>query len=833
MNADKTVKVGFEPIPYLFNLSVVGEHGTVSSSPAGPMIGYNTQVTLTAVPNPGYRVKAWTGARYTPATGNNTNEVTIQGDTTVTVEFEPSATAMHNLTASVKNGNGSVTPASGTYEENAEVTLTANPNTGFQVKAWTGTNDDTSKSNTNTVTMTADKTVTVEFEQTFKLSASVTGGHGTVTPTAGTYVAGQTVTLTATPETGYRVKAWTGTNTAPAAGHNDNTVTMSADKTITVEFEPNPEVTRALTVNVIGGHGTVSPASGIYSDQTTVTLTATPDANYRVKAWTGTANDTSTSNTNSVVMSADKTVTVEFEIITYTLTTAAYSPEQGTVTPTKGTYEINTVVTVTATPKSADYRVKSWYGTDSVSDDKTTGTVKMTANKSVSVFFEPIPYTLTKTVEGGHGTLISTPAGPTINAGTVVSLTATPDPGYRVKEWTGAESVPSIGSTTNYVKMSSDRSVSVTFEPLPAERCSLTATVIGGHGAVFPASGTYEKGSSVMLTAIPDSTYKVKWWNSNPNLVGDSFTSPINSDMNVTVQFEKIIQQFQLTTSVVNNTGGTISPASGPFDEGSKVTLTATPDSGYRVKKWENTDIVPATGNNNNTVTMSAEKNVTVEFEPIPAQTFCSLLVNIVGQGTVSPVSGKYLSNSTVTLVATPSSGYHIKSWSGTDNDLSTSVSNTVTITGDKTVTLTFEKDTPLTYLLTVNIPTGHGTITPAGGVCLANSNLRLVAVPESGYRVKSWSGTANDPAAGSNTNQVFMSSDKTVTVEFEEISPSPMPQPQQSSQDPNALVKEVAAVQQMVTTASPLCGAGALTVLPLCLAFGFLLKLNYMNRNR
>jgi hypothetical protein len=67
-----------------------------------------------------------------------------------------------------------------------------------------------------------------------------------------------------------------------------------------------------LTTSVIGGHGAVSPASATYDLGAMVTLTATPDAGYYVKAWTGTDNDSSTSTINALRMTGNRTVTVEF-----------------------------------------------------------------------------------------------------------------------------------------------------------------------------------------------------------------------------------------------------------------------------------------------------------------------------------------------------------------------------------------------------------------------------------------------------------------------------------------------------------------------------------------
>lgn len=76
----------------------------------------------------------------------------------------------------------------------------------------------------------------------------------------------------------------------------------------------SPPVTQyALTASVTGGNGIVAPTSGSYASGSTVTLTATPNSGYRVFAWTGTANDSLKTNTNTVIMSANKTVSVSFE----------------------------------------------------------------------------------------------------------------------------------------------------------------------------------------------------------------------------------------------------------------------------------------------------------------------------------------------------------------------------------------------------------------------------------------------------------------------------------------------------------------------------------------
>ena len=68
-------------------------------------------------------------------------------------------------TSVVGNIGGAIIPASATHPSGSVVVLTAIPDEDWQVKAWTGTDNDSSIDTVNTVTMTGNKTVTVEFER--------------------------------------------------------------------------------------------------------------------------------------------------------------------------------------------------------------------------------------------------------------------------------------------------------------------------------------------------------------------------------------------------------------------------------------------------------------------------------------------------------------------------------------------------------------------------------------------------------------------------------------------------------------------------------------------
>ena len=132
---------------------------------------------------------------------------------------------------------------------------------------------------------------------------------------------GTSVTLTATPESGSEFVSWSGC----ASTTNTCTVTMNADKNVSVAFEADQQPTNhTLTVNITGeGNvtataggqavtlaGTGSTRTATVAEGTTVTLTATPTGTFTDATWTGC--DTTNDNTCTVTMNANKNVGVAF-----------------------------------------------------------------------------------------------------------------------------------------------------------------------------------------------------------------------------------------------------------------------------------------------------------------------------------------------------------------------------------------------------------------------------------------------------------------------------------------------------------------------------------------
>jgi len=140
---------------------------------------------------------------------------------------------------------------------------------------------------------------------TITLSA---GEGGTVSTTGGEYEAGQTVSVTATPQGEYLFKDWSDGNT-----NATRTITVSSNSTLTANFEKKKY---PLTVN-IEGEGEVleeivnAGRTTDYNSGTTVKLTAVPAEGWEFVGWEGAINGSS--NPQQLLINELKTVTATFE----------------------------------------------------------------------------------------------------------------------------------------------------------------------------------------------------------------------------------------------------------------------------------------------------------------------------------------------------------------------------------------------------------------------------------------------------------------------------------------------------------------------------------------
>ena len=176
----------------------------------------------------------------------------------------PPPVTSYTVNYSVVGANGTLTSSTvsgSTVNSGASVTFTATPSTGYEIKEWkVDRTVITVIGNTLTRTVSANTTVTVEFKEIvvaptmFEVTYSVIGTGGIIIASVanGTEVlAGSSVSFTAIPDEGYKVKAWTvnGEVIDWLVGNNvSRDMNMNVD--FKVEFEEIPSVIYSLNIYI-------------------------------------------------------------------------------------------------------------------------------------------------------------------------------------------------------------------------------------------------------------------------------------------------------------------------------------------------------------------------------------------------------------------------------------------------------------------------------------------------------------------------------------------------------------------------------------------------------
>ncbi|KKM90218.1 hypothetical protein LCGC14_1240830 [marine sediment metagenome] len=323
----------------------------------------------------------------------------------------------------------------------------------------------------------------------------------------------------------------------------------------------------------------------------------------------------------------------------------------------------------------------------------------------------------------------------------------------------------------------------------------LITEVVGGNGtlSVDPAGSFYMAGTEVALTAHPNSGYVVDYWQgtSNDSLTTDENTVMVNANTLVRVAFKLAPREWTLQIIISNGLGTVrttdsiyaltaINPGSPSVDhtyetDGNETEyiwpIVIEPTQDWNVKSIAGVELIMFVGTSSSSYrailrTPGETRIVTVEFDHDPF----TLITTSSAGGEIDPdlpLGAPREAGSVVVLTASPSSNYKVDSWSGTDDDASLSVVNTVTMDDNKTIHITFvEKDK---YTLTASVVGNPdwGWVSPITHEGYEGTTVTLLSGPIAGYRVKKWTGTDDDSIINF-INYVLLNRNRTVTVEFE-----------------------------------------------------------------
>ena len=273
----------------------IDEHNVTASpnSATGTVIGegvygYGTNITLIAMPNDHYHFVKWND-------GDTENPRTIKviQDSAFTAMF---AIDEHNVIVSKNISAAGAVTGEGVYEYGTNITLTAMPNNEhYHFVKW----NDGNTENPRTVKVTKDSTFTALFTiDKYNVTISKNLSAAGVVTGDGLYEYGTNITLTATPNEGYRFKGW-----------SDGAIGKSRELTVTKDIDLIANFVPLYTLKTLASasQGSVS-GGGIYEDGEIATLVANAKPGYVFAQWA----DGSDENPRYVTVDGNKTYTAYF-----------------------------------------------------------------------------------------------------------------------------------------------------------------------------------------------------------------------------------------------------------------------------------------------------------------------------------------------------------------------------------------------------------------------------------------------------------------------------------------------------------------------------------------
>jgi len=348
----------------------------------------------------------------------------------------------------------------------------------------------------------------------------------------------------------------------------------------------------------------------------------------------------------------------------------------------------------------------------------------------------------------------------------------------------GGNAYGQLGDGTTNSQASPVNVIGLTYSLEVLKAGSGTGKVTGSPAGITCGSycsATYLSGTSISLTSTASTGSTFSGWNGEGCSGSGTCVVNMTAPRSVTANFT--LNTYKLSASKTGSGKITSSPTgincgtdcSEDYNYGTRVTLTATPASGWFFSSWGGRCLGVIT--TTCTITLDSAKSVSVKF----SNTTYALSITKAGNGsgTVTSLpagincgsicSYNFADNSLVALTASASSSSTFSGWNG--GGCTGTGTCTVTMTAAATVTATFTLNT---FTLSVS-KTGSGKITssPAGINCGSDctevfnygTRVTVTATADNGAAFTSWGGRC----LGVTTNvcTVVMDDNKSISASF------------------------------------------------------------------
>ena len=381
-------------------------------------------------------------------------------------------------------------------------------------------------------------------------TASNPSAAGT-TAGGGAFAQGSLVTVTATPISGFTFTNWT-VGSVQVSTSASYSFTMAGNTDLVANFAPVPIGRFAVNLSSLPAAGGTTTGAGSYDTGASVTATATANPGFVFVEWTENGVRVSTSSSIQFFITSDRTFVANFRAIPanqFALVLSSNPPAGGT-TDGEGSYPAGTSVTAKAV-QNVGYTFTNWteLSSGTVLSTSPDYTFVLSANRSLRANFTLNTYTLT--TNATNGTVTRVPDQPRYNHGSTVTLTATPSPGFVFSSWTG-DATGSANPLT--VTMDRNKNITANFTAIPINAFTLTVIATNGSVTKNPDTPTYASGSTVLLTATPNTGFRFTGWSGDATGSTNPLTVIMNANKTITANFAPVAAP--LFTSIFGAFGG-------------------------------------------------------------------------------------------------------------------------------------------------------------------------------------------------------------------------------------------------------------------------------------
>ncbi len=365
--------------------------------------------------------------------------------------------------------------------------------------------------------------------------------------------------------------------------------------------------------------------------------------------------------------------------------------------------------------------------------------------KSVTFTLVKQQYTVNLS-SNGNGTAGISPVGPLFLAGTQVTATATPNPGYQFSSWKNAQG--NVVSTANPYPFTVNANLTLVANFTPQPQYSLTIISDStGTGTAVPSLPLYPANTSVTVTATTPSSWATvfqQWEDGAGNVVSTTnpYTFVINSNVTLKPRYQPGVVYYMVTLFTAGLGTADLNPKPGPWPGGTLLTVSATPFPGNQFLYWTGGFGGPilSTSNIYTFPVGSSTDSIVAYFAPIPMYTV-SLGTNGSGTASINPAGGSYQLNTAVAVTATPDAGYTFVNWTdGSGNVVSTANPYSFAVAGNTSLVANFAQLPPPMYnVALLTLGNGTASISPINGPYTAQSMITVTATPAANSVFVNW----------------------------------------------------------------------------------------------